>query len=210
MIVAQPSAKQRDVPEESDSASEGSAPSVGTVIRRLRREKGMSLQDLAQASGVSVGMLSQVERDLTNPSIRVVTGIRRALGAEVSDLFQEPPKVPQDPEFVRRASRRPRLEFAQLSKELLSSGGNHNLQFMILHIQPGGSSGDSPLRYPAEKGGMILSGALILKVGNDEAHLAEGDSFVFDSSQPHSFRNPLSEVTKVLWIIGAVPLDRHL
>ncbi|NNM75269.1 cupin domain-containing protein [Enterovirga sp. DB1703] len=170
----------------------------------------MSLQDLAQASGVSVGMLSQVERDLTNPSVRVVTAIRRALGVELTELFQELPKIQQDPDFVRRASRRPRLEFAQLSKELLSSGGHHNLQFMILHIQPGGSSGDSPLRYPAEKGGMVLSGELVLRVGEDEAHLGEGDSFVFDSSLPHSFRNPLDEVTKVLWIIGAVPLDRHL
>jgi transcriptional regulator with XRE-family HTH domain len=208
--VAQPSAKQRDIVEDRDAPAEAAPASVGRVIRRLRREKGMSLQELAQASGVSVGMLSQVERDITNPSIRVVTGIRRALGAEVSDLFQEPPKVQHDPDFVRRASRRPRLEFAQLSKELLSSGGNHNLQFMILHVQPGGSSGDSPLRYPAEKGGLVLSGSLILKVGESEAHLAEGDSFVFDSSQPHSFRNPLAEVTKVLWIIGAVPLDRHL
>lgn len=203
------SANQRQS-DEPDVAVDPPATSVGSVIRRLRREKNMSLQELAQASGVSVGMLSQVERDLTNPSLRVVTGIRRALGAEVSDLFQEPPKVQHDPDFVRRASRRPRLEFAQLSKELLSSGGHHNLQFMILHIQPGGSSGDSPLHYPAEKGGMVISGELTLKVGDQEANLAEGDSFVFDSSLPHSFQNRLGEVTKVLWIIGAVQLDRHL
>ena len=208
--MAQQAAQERRAPESAeDTGTDGSA-RVGSVIRRLRREKGMSLQELAAASGVSVGMLSQVERDLANPSLRVLTGIRRALGAEVSDLFQEPPRLQQDPDFVRRASRRPRLDLGHLSKELLSSGGHHNLQFMILHIEPDGSSGEAPLRYPAEKGGMILSGNLILRVGEDEAHLTEGDSFVFDSSAPHSFRNPGQDIAKVLWIIGAVQIDRHL
>lgn len=187
-----------------------SGSSVGAMIRKLRRAKGLSLQEVATASGVSVGMLSQVERDLANPSLRVLTGIRQALGAEVSDLFPERSRPAQDPEFVRRASRRPRLELGHLSKELLSSGGHHNLQFMILHLEPDGSSGDQPLRYPAEKGGMILIGELVLKVGEEEALLREGDSFVFDSAAPHSFRNPGRTVTKVLWIIGAVALDRHL
>ena len=208
--MAQRVAKQGRSSDAAEETVETWPPSIGSIIRRLRREKGMSLQEVAKKSGVSVGMLSQVERDLANPSLRVLTGIRRALGAEVSDLFQEPPRTQQDPDFVRRASRRPRLELGQLSKELLSSGGHHNLQFMILHIQPDGSSGESPLHYPAEKGGLILSGELFLKVGDEEAHLVEGDSFVFDSSVPHSFRNLKQDVAKVLWIIGAVEIDRHL
>jgi transcriptional regulator with XRE-family HTH domain len=208
--VAQQAAQEGHASESADEIGQDTSPGVGAVIRRLRREKDMSLQELAAASGVSVGMLSQVERDLANPSLRVLTGIRRALGAEVSDLFQEPPRIQQDPEFVRRASRRPRLELGHLSKELLSSGGHHNLQFMILHIHPDGSSGEAPLRYPAEKGGMILAGELILRVGDAETLLTEGDSFGFDSSAPHSFRNPGSGTAKVLWIIGAVQIDRHL
>ena len=208
--MAEQAAERVEAVEPAAMAAGAVAPSLGRTIRRLRRERGMSLQEVAKASGVSVGMLSQVERDLANPSLRILTGIRRALGAEVSDLFLEPPRPLQDPEFVRRASRRPRLELGQLSKELLSSGGHHNLQFMILHIQPNGSSGESPLRYPAEKGGMVLSGKLLLRVGDAEALLSEGDSFVFDSSIPHSFRNPARTVARILWIIGAVALDRHL
>jgi transcriptional regulator with XRE-family HTH domain len=206
--VAQQAAKRSGVGE--PEPAEPKPASVGSVIRRIRTEKGMSLQEVAAASGVSVGMLSQVERDLSNPSLRVLTGIRRALGAEVSELFQEPPRRMVDPAFVRRLARRPRLELGQISKELLSSGGQHNLQFMILNIEPHGSSGDAPMRYPAEKGGLILSGDLLLRVGDEEALLSEGDSFVFDSSRPHTLRNPTGTVTKVLWIIGAVQLDRHL
>lgn len=185
-------------------------PEPGAALRRLRKEKGMSLQELALAAGVSTGMLSQVERGLSNPSVRVMTSIRRALGASVGDIFGEEPRPPADPAFVHRRQSRPRLQFAELSKELLSAGTGHNLQFMILHIEPHGSSGDTSLSYPAEKGGLVLAGSLLLKVGGEESLLLEGDSFVFDSALPHSFRNPAAVEARVLWIIGAVPLDRHL
>jgi transcriptional regulator with XRE-family HTH domain len=186
------------------------ASTIGAVFRRLRREKGMSLQELSAASGVSVGMLSQVERNLANPSVRVVTAIRGALGAPLTALFQDVAAEPADPGFVRRGGHRPVLELGHLRKELLSAGTSHNIQFMILHIDPNGSSGNTPLSYPAEKGGLVLSGEFVLKVGDEEALLSEGDAFAFDSSMLHSFRNPGNTTTKVLWIIGAVELDRHL
>lgn len=188
--------------------------SVGAILRRLRHNKGLSLQELAQEAGVSVGMLSQVERDLANPSVRVLTAIRRALGAPVSAVFRDvtPLNVSdsEDPDYVRRADQRPLLELGTLSKELLTSSGHHNLQIMILHINPGGHSGNTALSYPAEKGGMVLSGELLLTVDGKEARLREGDSFVFDSALEHSFSNPTDTLTNVIWIIGAVQLDRHL
>lgn len=185
-------------------------PRVGEAIRRLRQAKPMTLQELALAAGVSVGMLSQIERDRANPSLRLLTQIRTALGASVSALFDEAPVPRADPTFVRRADQRPWLEFGYLSKELLSPGAPHNLQFMVLHIPPHGTSGGQPLSYPAEKGGMILEGELLLKVKDEETTLREGDSFLFDSLLPHSFRNPTDALTRVLWIIGAVPVERHL
>lgn len=197
-----------EVREAPEPAAAETTHRLGATIRRIRQEKGLSLQGVARRSGVSVGMLSQVERDLTNPSVRVMTAIRRALGADINELFEEPPVRSRDPDFVRRASQRPRLDLGQVSKELLTTGGPHNLQFMILHIQPGADSGH--VRYAAEKGGMVLGGELILQVGEEEARLSEGDSFTFDSSLAHSFRNPGPSVARVLWIIGAVPLDRHL
>lgn len=185
-------------------------PRVGRAIRRLRKEQSFSLQKLSELSGVSVGMLSQIERDVANPSLKVLTRIRDALDAPVSALFEEVVADPPDPNFVRRASQRPRLDLGFLTKELLSAGAGQNLQLMILHIPPRGTSGEQPLSYPAEKGGLILDGELLLKVGEQEAHLFVGDSFVFDSSQQHGFRNPGDKETKVLWVIGKVAVDRHL
>ncbi|MBX3596374.1 MAG: cupin domain-containing protein [Rhizobiaceae bacterium] len=204
------------IEDENNAIDSGSAPesqSVGAILRRLRHQMGWSLRELAQSSGVSVGMISQIERDMANPSVRVLTAIRRALNAPVSAVFQDvQPQVknPSEPNFVRRADQRPVLELGSLRKELLTSSGHHNLQIMILHIRPGGHSGDTALSYPAEKGGMVLSGELLLTVDGKEARLKEGDSFVFDSALEHSFSNPTNKLTQVMWIIGAVQLDRHL
>ena len=196
-------------PEDDDDTRDARIPRVGAAVRRLRHAKAMTLQELADASGVSVGMLSQLERDRANPSLRVLTQIRDALGAPISALFEDNTLIPADPAFVCRAANRPRLEFGYLSKELLSPRGPKNLQFMILHIPPKGTSGDQPMSYPAEKGGMILQGALYLRVGAEEALLTEGDSFLFESNNPHSFRNPRDTEAKILWIVGAVA-ESHL
>lgn len=181
----------------------------GSRIKSLRQAKGMSLKALALESGVSIGMLSQVERDLTNPSLRVLTKIREALGAPVTALFTDTFQ-PVEPSFVRRKGRRPILNLGYLNKELLSSNAPQNIQFMILHVPPSGTSGETPLSYPAEKGGYLLEGKLILSVGDQDALLLEGDSFSFDSQKPHSFRNPTKSDARVLWIIGSVPIERHL
>ena len=179
-------------------------PHVGRAIRALRHAKGMTLQELGIAAGVSVGMLSQIERDQANPSLRILSQLRTALGAPISALFEEPKLPGQDAPFVRRADHRPWLDLGYLKKELLSPGGPQSLKFMILHIPPLGSS-DKPMSYPAEKGGMVLEGELVLTVGGVASHLREGDSFLFDSMDPHSFRNPLETPAQVLWIMGAVP-----
>jgi len=197
-------------PDETAPAPDMCLPKVGGTIKGLRLAKSMTLQDLALAAGVSVGMLSQIERDRANPSLRVLTQIRHALGAPINALFEDVDEAPRGPSFVRRANQRPRLELGYLSKELLSPGEPHGLKFMILHVPPQGTSGGAPLSYPSEKGGMILEGQLCLKVKDEEALLNEGDSFLFDSLLPHSFRNPGDRLTRVLWIIGPVPIEPHL
>lgn len=187
--------------------------SVGATLRAMRQQKNMSLQVLAKKSGVSTGMISQVERGLANPSMRVLTALRRALNISMQQLFGEigaPALPPGDPPFVRRAKDRPEIDLESLHKELLTSGGRHNLQLMILRFEPGGHSGGRTISYPAEKAGLVLKGEITLSVDGNEAILSEGDSFVFDSARPHSIRNDSKSRADLLWVIGAVQFDRHL
>jgi transcriptional regulator with XRE-family HTH domain len=170
----------------------------------------MSLQELSRQSGVSVGMLSQVERNLANPSLKVLTKIQLALGATAGAFFHDTLKTTADPAFVRRGDQRALCDLGYLTKELLSSGASQNLEMMILHIPPNGSSGDQPLSSPSEKGGLVLGGGIVLKVGSAETTLSEGDSFIFDGMTPHSFHNPGRNSAKVLWIISNVPMNRQI
>lgn len=186
---------------------------IGKNLRQLRKSKGMSLQSLADASGVSVGMISQVERGLANPSMRLLAALRRALNISMQELFgdhQSSEESAVDPLFVRRLHQRPQIDLGTLQKQLLTPSDRKNLQLMILRLEPGGESGGRALNYPAEKGGLILSGSLVLTVENESAELTTGDSFVFDSARPHHFRNIRNEPAELLWIIGAVQFDRHL
>lgn len=185
-------------------------PRLGQTLRRLRSEQKLSLQELSNLAGVSVGMLSQIERGIANPSLKLLTRIRQALGAPVGGLFEEAPLLASDPDFVRRAGHRPMLDLGYVTKELLTPNMSQSLQVMVLHIPPGGSSGERLINYPADKGGLVLEGRVLLRVNEVESELGPGDSFHFDSRQPHGFRNAGSAPCKVLWIIGAIPLERHL
>jgi transcriptional regulator with XRE-family HTH domain len=192
--------------------SVGSGAQVGAVLKRLRKGSGLSLLSLSRAAKVSVGTLSQIERGISNPSVRVLTQIRLALDVPLTAFFEEAPLATTDPPFVRRGIHHPRLDLGgHFVKELLTSNTPHNLQMMILHIPPKGSSGDKHLSYPAEKGGLVLDGEIRLSVDGRAALLGPGDSFTFDSLSPHGFVNPSNtKAARVLWVIGKIPLERHL
>ena len=197
-----------------DEAVTAEHDSLGAVLRAARQARGLSLQDLAARSGVSVGMISQVERGRANPSMRLLTALRRALNISIQEMFGESPDTPRppdgDPDFVRRAVDRSVIDLGHLHKELLTPAGRQNLQIMLLTFGPGGHSGGRALSYPAEKGGFLLSGELVLTVDGREATLRAGDSFAFDSALPHAIRNDGQTDAQLVWIIGAVRFDRHL
>ena len=99
---------------------------------------------------------------------------------------------------------------AYLVKQLLSPSVAKDLQFMILTIPPGGGSGDMPYSSPGEKGGLMLEGSLRLFIGDDVVDLREAESFQFDSSIPHHFKNIGQTTTQVLWITCQWPRERHI
>ena len=185
---------------------------LGRTLRRLRRERGMSLQALADLADISVGMLSHIERGISTPSLRSLSRIRDALGVPLSSLFEEDALSSARAEYVRRRGKRPVLDLgpSYLVKELLSPSTARDLQFMILTIPPGGGSGEQPFASPGEKGGFMLEGMMRLEIGKDVVDVGEGDAVQFDSSIPHRFYNIGKVPAKVLWIIGQLPHERHL
>ncbi|MFC4278120.1 helix-turn-helix domain-containing protein [Achromobacter aloeverae] len=190
--------------------------SVGQRLRRIRRDSNLSLKTLAELAEVSVGMISQIERDQANPSIRMLEKLRTALHVPLSALLEDdaPAAAPRRnaaPEFVRRADQRPKFRVGPhgLLKELLSPPGEHDLQFMIILIPPHSRS-EEVLLGRGEKAGMVLEGTISLVLADQEAILNEGDSFQFSSAVPHGVSNPTGKDARLLWIMNTERPVIHL
>ena len=190
--------------------------SLGARLRRLRIERALTIVRLAERAGVSSGLISQIERGNSNPSIKTLQRLRAALGVNLWEFLGDrpagaPPAADAAPasDFVRRKSDRPRIVVGTslLVKELLSPRNDRNLRFMMITLPPGGESEDVIIGQ-GEKGGLVTRGRVLLSVGAEQSDLAEGDSFQFPSSIPHSLSNPHDDPAEVLWIMSVV--DSHI
>lgn len=181
---------------------------VGRRIREMRKAKEMSIPMLAERAGLSSGLISQVERGLTSPSIRSLRQIGAALEVPVERFFTPAPELgPQDggsssKVAVRPGSRRLLLLPHQgMYTELLTLESTGALQAFIANIEPGGGSGMEFDTHEGEEAGLVLAGRLELWVNDERMLLDEGASFRFSSKLPHRYRNPGSVPTRVHWII---------
>lgn len=177
---------------------------VGRQIRDLRKTQGLSLQEIADRTGLSIGFLSQIERGLSSPSLRVLTTMAQALAIPLAGLF--PPKPAggseaSDDQVVVRAESRASLGLwrSGISKELLTPPGGR-LALYLVNVEPGGSTGEESYSHGGEEAGLVLSGQLDLGVENQSWTLAPGDSFRFSSARPHRFGNTGTVLTQVVWL----------
>jgi transcriptional regulator with XRE-family HTH domain len=177
---------------------------LGIQVRDLRKQQGLSLQQLATRASVSVGMLSQIERGLSSPSIRSLRQISEALGVTPSRLFSEEaqPVAEEIGKIVRRdKGRLLRLPANGVSKWLMTPELSGALEMLLVVIEPGGSSGPGFYNHVGEECGYVISGAMRLWIDQDCFLLKQGDSFRFASKIPHRFESAADGTSEVLWII---------
>jgi len=175
-------------------------PDIGATIRRLREERHFSLKEVAERSGLTQSFLSQVERDLTSPSVASLRKVAQAFGVPLAALFQGP--VAPSNRVVRRADRRQLVHPKRQWRDyLLTPNLTGKLQVILSVIEPGGGSGEEPYAHDSdEEVVVVVRGRLEFWVGSDRYLLEEGDSIVFESRIPHRNRNPGPDQAEVLWI----------
>jgi len=174
---------------------------LGETIRLMRQRAGLSIQEVAKRTGLSSGMISQVERALATPSVRTLRLLSIALGVPISYFFEDHEPVSPARYIVRKNDRRLlRLTASGVVKEALTPAEKGEIEFYELTLNPGGSSGSDFVRHTGEKAGYVLAGKLRLWLDH-EAHVLEpGDSFRFPSTVPHMFDNPTQQVARVIWV----------
>ncbi|MGM0743223.1 MAG: helix-turn-helix domain-containing protein [Pseudomonadota bacterium] len=187
---------------------------IGDVIKAHRKSRGLSLQAAADRTGLSVSMISKIERNLTSPSVRSLYALSRGLGIQLGSIFSGLDEIGKHTAthdtaaseaearmVVRKANRR-FLDFGEkrLVKELLTPQPIGELELLMVVLAPGGSTGEDVFSHAGEEGGLVITGALELWIDDTRLLLYPGDSFTFESRKPHWFRNAADEETQVLWI----------
>lgn len=177
------------------------AETLGSNIRRVRKRRGLTIEQVADSSGMSISFISQVERNLISPSVNSLQKISRALGIQIGGFFDDHNSANR----VVRANERPRLIYPNRSEEeyLLTPVKSKYLQVLYYRLKPGATSGETPYSHESdEEFGVVLKGRLEVSVASDVYQLNEGDAVTFDSRLPHSWRNPSKkDECLVLWVV---------
>lgn len=176
--------------------------SLGADLRALRKSRGMTLTDLAEALGRSVGWLSQVERDKSEPSISDLRTIAKALGVPMSLLFahKSAPEGEQG-RIVRAGNRRPMgAGHEGLIEELLSPDLTDDFEVVHSTFKPQ-SHMETPASRPTQEVGYVVSGKLDLTIGGRPFTVRSGDSFRI-KHETFVWANPYDDPAVVIWVIA--------
>lgn len=177
---------------------------VGARIRHLRSARSMSIKDLAASAGLSIALISQIERGISSASVRVLAKLADGLDVAISDLFEPPLGDDATDRIVARVNERRRIDLDRIGihKELLTPFSRQpRLDLYMMTIEPDGSSSDEPFVHQGEEAGVVLDGGIELYVDGKRYILGEGDSFRFASNRPHRYLNAGSKTARVIWAL---------
>ncbi|WP_237218064.1 helix-turn-helix domain-containing protein [Ruegeria lacuscaerulensis] len=175
---------------------------LGADIRALRKARGLTLSEIAARLGRSVGWLSQVERDMSDPSISDLRQMADCLGVPMSMLFAHSAAPAAEQGYVVRAgSRRPMGSGEEgLIEELLSPDLTDDFEMVHSTFEPR-SQMQTPANRPTQEVGYMISGRLDLTIGGRQFSVGPGDSFRI-KHEPYHWANPYDEPAVAIWVIA--------
>lgn len=181
---------------------------LGQQLRQLRKQHGRSLADVARACGMSVGLLSQIERGLSSASVKILHLLAREFSVSVNTLLRNAEHTEiEDGGRVARAGTHRYIDLREkgIVKEMYTPPACRSMDLCRATIEPGGSTGNELfVTGQGEQIGVVVRGVLELWVGDRVVLLQEGDSFCYASSTPRRWRNPGAQTTEVIWAISNI------
>ncbi|RBY89217.1 XRE family transcriptional regulator [Blastococcus sp. TBT05-19] len=184
-----------------EAVPEAGTPQIGGRLKAVRQARRLTLTDVADASGLTKGFLSKLERDQTSASVAALVRVCAALGISPASLFE----APSGGEAVRTGSYPP-IAFGGrgLAEYLLTPSGERRVQAILSEIAPGGGSGEESYALEAEvEFVFVVEGDLEVTVGGAATVLGTGDAFTFSPGLEHGFRSlRTTGTTRVLWVFA--------
>jgi transcriptional regulator with XRE-family HTH domain len=170
-------------------------PCVGPQIKRLRRDRGLTLSQVAESSGLNVGYLSQIENDKALPSLEALSAIGGALEVPIAWFLAES----SDPPRVVRATDR-RTWSGPYGGEVQEIDGGESRELRIVHATMPKGMRSGLHSHSGEEHHLVLAGRLRIRQGEHEFDVGPGDYFVWDATVPHDAEVLGSEPTTLLII----------
>jgi transcriptional regulator with XRE-family HTH domain len=174
---------------------------IGGRLKVARTNRRLSQRELARKSGVTNGMISQIEQNQSSPSVASLKRILDAIPMSLTEFFSD--DFDPVPRFVFRAHELRELNPYKAFPDSGSSGGIslrqvgnssvHSLQMLHERYAPGADTGETAYSHDAEEAGLLISGSIEITIGDEVFELAQGDAYLFDSRIPHRFRNTGTE-----------------
>jgi DNA-binding transcriptional MerR regulator/mannose-6-phosphate isomerase-like protein (cupin superfamily) len=175
-------------------AVDGNAGAIGAHLRQLRARRKLSLAQVAQAVGISVGFLSALERSQMSGSVGTLRKLARFYKTNILEFYDASGASRQ----VRPAERKVLEAGAGVRMELLA-WGNTVMEPHLFRVAPDAGSGD-PYTHEGEEFIYVLRGDLEINLNGEAYRLKTGDSFYFESATPHRWKNPGRKETWLLWV----------
>jgi transcriptional regulator with XRE-family HTH domain len=193
-------------------------PNVGGRIRTLRERRKLSLRALSEASGLSINAIGMIERGENSPTVSSLHALANALHVRIIDLFEEAKE--HAVVVVRKEQRLASTGDCGVMESLGQGLRNQQLEPFIVSIQPGChgtgmDQGTGPVRHSDEEFVYCIDGEIEYEVSDTVYTLNEGDSLVFDATQPHLFRNNSDRPARFIVVFQALDgarlaVQRHL
>ena len=160
---------------------------IGKKIKELRVAKGLTQEELADRSELSKGFISQLERDLTSPSIATLMDISQCLGTTVSEFFQEEPEDQIDSELGSK------------TEWIIPNAQKNMMEPIRLTLKPGGLT-YRDLPHEGEEFGYVLKGSIKIHIGHKSYTAKKGESFYFTPHSEHYIEAFGTSGAVILWV----------
>ena len=171
---------------------------IGEKIKNLRIQKQLTQEELANRCDLSKGFISQVENNLTSPSIATLIDILETLGTSLQLFFNE-----KDDEQITFSNNdmfeKENIESKYIIKWIIPNAQKNEMEPIILTLNPGGIY-DIHDAHEGEEFGYILKGRVVLNYGNTKYILKKGESFYYKPSKTHYITNDSKSPAKILWV----------
>jgi len=175
---------------------------IGSKLKEIRKSKGMTIKELAQKSGCTTSLISQIENNKAEPSISMLKKIANALDVNIVDFFIDGNLINEDFLIIKPEDRidikLPRWN-AHI-QSFIKSTKDKNMHPFYTKIKPGGGS-KGMYSHEGEEFVYVLKGELSIKIGDKSFKVKQGEAVYFKSHLPHDWINEGKEDTELLWVI---------